>query len=500
LRRRTLGSNVTISAANVAVVVGASLVAVPLLIDRLGLAGYGLWTLIQSLVVYVTTAELGFGPALARFASVHAADRTNVRRMLRAAMVVYAMVGLVVVLAAHLCGPSLVDLFDVPARFRKDAASTVGLMGWVACIALVGAPLAHVMTGLERFVALTATNILGSLAFLGSLVLWLRHDVRLEDAARAAMLQWSVVGLLRAFAMRDVLFSGRGLIPDWRLTREVIGFSARLQIAVLATLLNTQTDRVVIGVVAPASTLGQASIATQVAEAARLLAYAAFSPMASRMAAVFGSDGRGALDRIYGRYSPGWIAGVIGVTAVAVGAARPAVTGWVGTGHDQAAVFACLLLFAYGVGMLPAAGFAYLRALGQPGLEGRFGIYTVVFNLFLTVPLGLLFGAPGVVGATTAAYLVSTVWAVHRIRGHVPAIGVSRRQLLVMGLMAVPATAATYGLGQALTETVPRLVAIAGLAPVSGAVLVAYLATTTGFSPRQVVRSAVQARRAAAAL
>jgi O-antigen/teichoic acid export membrane protein len=486
--RRSLATNVAASTANVLAVVGASLLAVPILIDRLGIAGYGLWTLAQSLVIYVTTAEMGFGPALARFTSVHAEERAVVRQMLAAALGAYAAIGLAIVALCHLTAEPLVALFSVPAELEADAIETVGLVGWVAFVALAGAPLAHVLSGLERFTALTLTNVAGSAAFLAAIVFFLAGDARLQDVAYAALLQWTVVAALRAIALRSFLPPSGRLLPGRRLARQLLGFSARLQVAVLATLLNTQTDRIVIGLVASAAILGQASVATQMAEAGRFLAFAAFAPLASRMAIEFGRDGRPALDRLLSVHRRVWVAGVVGATAIGVGATRPAIAAWVGEEYDKAALFAILLLTAYGVGLLPSTSFAYLRAVGKPGIEGRFGVVTVALNLALTVPLGILAGATGVIAATTAAYLLATIWVVRRMRAVVPPSEDRTRQALRLGAPAVVVGAAMYGAGEALVAALPGPLALAAQGAVAALLFGGFMSLLAGVSPRGIAR------------
>ena len=419
MKRRSFGVNLGVSVANVVAVVGVSLAVVPLLIDRLGLQGYGLWVLAQSVVIYVTAAENGFGPALARFTSVHGHHPRHVRPMLALALVLYAAVGAVVLLACHVLAVPLVDAFDVPRAYHADAVHTVHLLGWVALVALLAAGLGHVMDGLERFTAYTITNALGSAAFL----IWLLasdRGLQLSDVAIAALIQWSLVGLLRLVALRDVILARGSLIPSRTLVREIFGFSMRLQVAVMATLLNTQTDRVVIGIVSSAKTLGQVGIATQVAEAGRFLAYATFTPLAARLATAYGTGGLPALDALLHRYRRLWTLGVLGVLAVGVGAARPAITAWVGGGHDEASVYA------------RAARRLRRRAAPEPGVR-----------------LPARSGAPGSKGCSAWSrspstsprpsswahgrrrrrhrrhdrrHLATTVWIMRRVRGEVPSL------------------------------------------------------------------------------
>ncbi|HEX4807256.1 MAG TPA: oligosaccharide flippase family protein [Conexibacter sp.] len=493
-RRPSLSGSIVVNGVNVVVVVGAALLAVPLLIDRLGIAAYGVWTLAQTVVIYVTTAELGFGPALARFVSVHVEHPHRPRQVLIAALGLYAAFGLAIAALCQLLAAPLVDLFSVPARLHADAVATVGIVGWVTLAALLASALGHVLTGLERFRGFALTNALGAIAWLLALLVLLHRHARLQDVAYAALLQWALVALLRLASVQRLALGRGPRLPGRALLRDLVRFSMRLQLGVLSTLVNTQTDRVVIGAVAPAATLGQAGIATQVADAGRSLSFAAFHPMAARMAVTFGTEGRDALDALLRRQRRLWAIATWGGIAVMAGAIRPAIGAWLphvaGTGsYDKAALFAVLLTLGYGVGTLPGPTFAYLRARGNPMLESTFGAVTMVVNLTATIAFGVLFGAIGVVGATTVAYVTSTAWVTRRARRVLPAPVGAPFPLLRVGVGSMLAAAATYGIGEALLAALPRLLALVGVGLAAGAVLALYLVALTEVRPLALART-----------
>lgn len=496
MARRSVGANIAVNAANVFTVVAVSLVTVPLLVDRLGLAGYGLWALAQSLVIYVTSLELGFGPALARFTSMRASQRELLPQLFFGAIVLYAVVGLAIVLLSHLLAEPLVGLFDVPEALHDDAVETVGLMGWVTLAALIAGAFDHMLVGLERFRASAITNAGGAVLFLVLVFGVIGDDATLQDVARAALLQWTSIAVVRLVLLLDVAATRGRRVPELALLRELIGFSARLQAAVVSNLVNTQTDRVVVGLVSTPTTLGQASIATQVADAVRTLGYAAFTPMTSRMATTYAIDGRGGLDELLRRFRPMWRVGVLGVAAVAIGGARPAIELWLGGGHDEAALFAVLLIGAYAISLLPFPEFAHLRALGRPTLEGLFGAVTVATNVVATVVLGVLFGAIGVVTATVIAYGASTLWVFARLRRTRPGESAGERSggpAAWRAVVALPLVAAVvYALGEQLVDQLPRLLAFVALGAVGIVAAGAYWLLALGRTPRAAFRESAQ--------
>src|SRR5918997_2043690 len=122
--RRALSRNVAASVGNAAAVTATSLVSVPIILDAVGTAGFGVWTLGLALVLYASILETGLGPAIQRFTAFArgAGDERGLGRLLWSTLALYALGGLAAgVLLAALAEP-LVDLFDLPARLRADAA------------------------------------------------------------------------------------------------------------------------------------------------------------------------------------------------------------------------------------------------------------------------------------------------------------------------------------------------------------------------------------------
>ena len=78
-----------------------------------------------------------------------------------------------------------------------------------------------------------------------------------------------MLGARRRAPRRDRAPAARACSPPASGARS-LSFALRLQMTVLSILVNTQTDKLVVGAVATPATLGQLGIGSQVAEAGRL--------------------------------------------------------------------------------------------------------------------------------------------------------------------------------------------------------------------------------------
>ena len=401
-KRHRLSHNVAASMLTAGSLIATSLVSVPIIVASLGTDGFGIWSLAVAVIVFVSTAEAGIGPAVQRFVAVARAEDAGgvIARLAWTSLALYLVLGVAVLGALQAAAGPLVDVFDVPTRLADDARTMFRLIGVAVLLALLVTALGNVMQGLERFGSYAVTTAIAAVLFLVAVAVLLGRDEGLVGLAWAAMLQQAAMLAGRACALRDVLFGTRPGLISRPQAREIASFSLRLQASVLSLLVNTQTDKVVVGLVAPATTLGLVAIGSQVAEAGRVVLGAALTPMISRLSAAHGLGRAKARDALFERLNRLWVRVVAGGTVIGAAMLAPLLAGWLGEGYGDAAVYGAVLVTAYGIGLIPSVVFAYLRAVGRPGLEARYGLTIIGLNVALTIPLGLAGGAVGVVVAT----------------------------------------------------------------------------------------------------
>jgi O-antigen/teichoic acid export membrane protein len=493
--RSPLGVNMTANAVSAFSTLGVAAVMTPLVLDRLGTAAFGVWTVLGSVVLYLVVAESGFGPAVQRYVAVaHArGDLREPAALLWTSLVAYAVAGALLCAVLLLLTPEIVGVFDFPAALRSDAVELLSTVSIVVPMALAATGLGNVLFGLERFVVVTASSVIGAVVLLGTTLVALNSGAGLPGLGLALLAQQGVLLVVRAAALWDVVASGRPVLASRAQVWELTSFSAKLQVSAFTVLVNGQSDRVVAGLVAPAATVGQLGVAGQVAEAGRLVAGALLQPVVSRLSSIAGHGNRGNLEREYRRLSRVWIVAMMGATAVGLGALHPLLLSWLGRGYGTAVVFGVVLVVAYGFNIVTGVGSAYLRATGAVGIEARTGLLMVGLNLLFTIPLALAAGALGVVFGTLAANVLGTAWFFWRLHAVVPVTLPSPGRCLGVLALAALAGAVTLGAGSLAAATLPRFIAMAPVALVAGVALGGYLVLALGIRPGDAVRAGVAA-------
>src|SRR3954470_11256179 len=166
--RAALGRSVLANLVNVAASLAASLVSLPFILHHVGTAGYGVWTIALTFILYFTGAEAGFGPAAQRWAALaHGGGREEgVRRILWSSLVLYLAIGVVLAIGMVVAAPWIVDLFDFPKRLRTEAVTMFRIVGGVLALTLLAAGLANVLQGVNRFAASAFSSAFGSVCYL----------------------------------------------------------------------------------------------------------------------------------------------------------------------------------------------------------------------------------------------------------------------------------------------------------------------------------------------
>ena len=478
--------NVLANVGNVGAGIAVALITTPLILTQVGTAGYGVWTIALSFVLYLAIAEQGFGPAAQRFVAVSKGrgDPRASSRIMWTALAGYAVIGLVAMtLLVALAGP-IISLFDIPDHLHGDAVNLIKLVGFTLPIALAAAALGNVQAGLERFPAEAAATIAGSLAYLILLAALVALDANLFQLGFAVVGQQLVMLLMRVVMLRHLIASGRPAMVSRPEIGELLRYSGKLQVSVLSVLINGQSDRVVVGLVAPAATVGQVGIAAQFSEAGRLVGAAVLTPVISRLSTIHGAGDHRRLHAEFQLLNQLWMLTVMGATLIGVASVYPILTAWLGSGHGQAVEFAMVLVFAYGISLIPGTRVAYLRAINQIGPEVSTGAITLVFNVALTIPLAIIVGPFGVVIGTLVAYVIGAAWLIYRFNSYAPPVSPIAPRVLVRGVIAAAlAAAVAAGWGSAMVQVLPAPAALIPVVLGLAAVLIAYLSAVTRQRP-----------------
>jgi O-antigen/teichoic acid export membrane protein len=421
--------------------IAVALALTPLLISRLGASQFGIWSLALVTVSTLTSLDGGVSASLARFFAIHAArdDRADAGRLLLAALLFFLALGVVLTLLAYVFAPTLVGFLHVPRTLEGEALWVVRWLPLLTTFALFSDATAALLQGNAQFRELAIASSLSSGVFVIAVLVLVQPGGNLHGLMAAATLRFAAMAVIGLFFARKRIAVRRPLLPPWSTIREVGSYASRMQVAAATGFVNAELDAFVIAAVSPVRYVGLYSIGLQAASAARSIPLYAFSPLLTRLTTTFRRQGRDAAADEFERLERIWLPSVFGFGVVAIAAIGFSVTVWLGNDYVLSGVTAAVLLTGFIVHVgLTGMRTCYVRAVGRPGLEARCSAVWSVCNALLTVPLALLAGMVGVVGATAGTGIVASIYFVSLCRRaeRLPLIAPRRRWWLFAGIAA----------------------------------------------------------------
>jgi len=275
---------------------------VPLVVQGLGHASYGLYSLVTAIVGYFAVIDINVTAGSVKFIAEFNAqrDRSGARERISETvsfgLAIYALLGLAGGLALFVGAHYLVaSVFAVPAALEGEAVATLRLAAFGFFLGQLQSYLQSIPQSLMRYdIAGRIEMLFGTgVPLLTVAVLLLGHGLfevillRVAASAVNCLLLWHWI---------------RRLLPDlvWRqpgaaLRRELLGFSAYSFLSRFATLSYAYADKLIIGALVGVTGLAYFTVASTLANRVLSLTYrlsGVFFPAASALAA------RGELERL----------------------------------------------------------------------------------------------------------------------------------------------------------------------------------------------------------
>lgn len=435
--RRTIAHN---TAYNAAGRIWEALVGLGLtvyIIDRIGLDGFGLWSLVAVFTGYAALFDFGVSSAFTKYIAAHAAreEHREVSAVVSTGGLFYGVLGVVLVAL----GWPLIDLV-LDGTLRLMAAlypdrewNIAGSARWEdarflfrgALILFAAtncmAPFAALQSGLQRMGITNALSVAASLLKVAATVYFLEagYGVRGLLYTNALVLAaFTIANAAVAFRIYPALRIGPGYVR-WTIFRTLFAFGWRSQIAKLSNLINFQTDRMIVAVVTGGQMdfVGLYRVGEDLASKVRQIPALLVSALVPAVSDLDSRADHARLAQLYVRATKYVAAVTVPLTAYTIAASDMLLSLY----EEKAALemsrwVVTLLLLGYAMNLLPGPGVSVALGKGNAGLPMRAGLISMIGNILLTVVLFQAVGFYGIPAATSLALAISTLWFFNALR------------------------------------------------------------------------------------
>ena len=387
-------------------------VATPFVLGQLGPERFGIWSLFFAFNAYLLSFDLGVGRTMVRFV---AAQRPGGSRRALAKTVGWGLwaalaMGLVWALALELSRGWIGKAFHVPPGLMPEALDALLIF---AIGVVIMFPAQVMMASLQGFERIDLSNLcmtVGVLVHVVLLYLALAAGLGLRGAATAGAVGQVVAGSLAWIMVgrriHEMPAGDEGQRPPWR---EMLNFSAALQVLGVLIMLQIQSGRTVLGLLGNLRMVAEYELAFRVASAVGGLPILIRDPVIPTISRVWDGENPATVQPMFESIS-WWVymssaltLGILWLTA------DDLVRVWLGAGNERIADLIRLWVLAHAANLAYAPGVAVARGIGLPMFE----ILSYAAALVTCVGLAILWvphqGTAGAVLAVAVSYCVGLV-------------------------------------------------------------------------------------------
>jgi O-antigen/teichoic acid export membrane protein len=409
LFRNTLAQSASLGSAII-----FSFLLAPVMLDRLGLAQFGVWAVTGALAQYARLLDLGITNSLARFVALHDAeeDRRGIEETIGIGVITCVLLGLLMVVVAFFAAPFVSDVLGNTLD-SGDMRIVLVCAAAIAVAYVIGGVLSALPIGLRRMgppnVAATASNVTNFAFSLGALAM----STQLTTYAIANVVA-AGIGILFSLAALIYVWSAPYFSrPTLGRARRILSFSVKSQLVTLADLVNLQTDKLIIAAMLGPRTAGAYELANRAVQGVLSLGTLTLSALIPTATADIVQRGKGVILEYFTRYSVRSLSIALPMFGTLCVSIPYLFVVWLGEVPPDSAAIVVLLSVTFGVNMTTGVPMTLVVSDGHPGVVAQTAVVLVVLNVAATIALAPIFGLWGVLLGTVAAQvIVSTTFLI----------------------------------------------------------------------------------------
>lgn len=401
--RGTFHSHATISLVGASISAVIALATLPFIVRELGLAAYGLFSLLGVVSGYVGALDLGFSWGTTRFLAdaIERQDHERTRNILSASLSFHLFVGLVgAVLMAAISYPLVHWAFNVPSELRGPGTVAGLLFAAAFPFSMLNALNTAALRGAQRFGYASSLQLFNSAGTVLLIVaaLELRGGL-VAVCSVVAGWQLAVAGIGTVFARRIYGTAYAIALPDRSLLVSLASFSFATSVSSVSSNLLYLPNRLAVGVLLPLHFAGLFSVPLAIAQ--RLLVVPntlVTAALPSLTAAIAVNDERAFW--LTARRTLTWLlALMVPLLVLGIGWAPEILRLWLGIDSSDAALVLRLSLAAVLLNSVTSISAVLCDSVGAPRIPAIASVAAGIVN----VVLAFLFTATsGITGAALA--------------------------------------------------------------------------------------------------
>lgn len=386
----------------------------PVIIARLGISGYGTWTILFTVCSYVDMFNMSFGFAYNKFAAEYdrKKDYNTLSSLLSAGIVLVGAIAALALSVVWIGRYWILNELNVAPELLNDAATALLLVSLCLLLRMSFGNVFYVLSGLQRL------DLQHKLSIFASII---------EFVASVALLamDYGLLALAYGHCAGQILSTGAAWVLCKRLRpalyispfcitrdscRKVLSLGMRFQALSGLAMLFTQGIKLIISILWSPALVGVYELAEKLLSLSRALSGALIDPLMPAFSNLHAGKDQEKAHSLFVHSSK--LVAMTGMAALAglfVYADR-IILAWTGQPEPLAAWTIRVMAFGHFVWVMTGPGSSVLRGKGSLRLELSNSILRTALAAILIVPAYFWGGYKGLVIAVVVSRVVSSIW------------------------------------------------------------------------------------------
>lgn len=407
LKKGAILSYVTIILTN-----GIGLVLTPLMIQKLGDSEYGLYTLIGSLIGYISILDFGLNNAIVRFVAKYRAleDRKGEENFLATTMLIYTVIATLILAVGVFLYYHLETVFTKLTPEELDKAKIMfGILIFNLTITLPGGAFAAIANAYEHFVFPRVLNIVKYLVrslLLVAILIWGGDAVSV--VILDTIINLLVIGINAFYVFQKLRVSFKLHKVELALVREIFNYSFWIFVFAIMGQFQWQSGQVILGIVSGTTAVAIYGVGIMLGTYYGTFSTAissVFLPRATQMTALdaTGAELTAMMIRI-GRFSLITLLMILGGFLLY---GQQFIQLWVGKTYQNSWLIALIIMVSYTLPLVQSFANSILEAKSTFAFKATTYITLIVLGTILGYFLIEKWGVFGLISGTTLGWIIS---------------------------------------------------------------------------------------------
>jgi len=391
------------------------LVLPPVTIKYIGMEGYGIWVLVQTIITYTSVMDMGLSPAITKYTAEYEGcdDHIKTIRLFNTLFVIYVFLCCILFIVVFLCRGLIIDFFINPSKIPKETISFVLVASaLVFCFNMVISVYSSFLNGLQRMDTtskigsiLTITNCILSILFLclGGGIRSLAIAGGISSFITAIMYIRTSKKIAPYLVLNPFLFS-------FKTIKEIWGFSSYGALGNMLAIAQFQSDKLIISYFLGVKNLAMYDVAHRLIFFIWGMCGSIITPIMPAIAhthAKYGVEKSREVFQTIFKYTSLIVCPLILFVFVF---ADKLILVWLGTGYENAIPVLRVLSLAFFISVLSGPGASILTGMGFYKICFYGGVITTILTVFLCLILTIKFNILGCAIGFMSAYMVGVFY------------------------------------------------------------------------------------------